>query len=239
MIADTRGRTFAMSRPPPSRFKTALAATLIRSALVGLSDSCRVIACEGGEILDQLVRHSRPVIFCFWHNRNFYFARFFEKRLIRRGGKMAVLISTSRDGEIGARLAEKAGVVTARGSPSRMGAQGLRRLYRLMTRDGYSIGLQPDGSRGPAYVSKLGTITLAKLTGCPIVPLSYSASRCWRTKSWDRLIIPQPFARIAVKIGTPIDVPRNVSDEQAEQLRANLDAKLNALTAATDRMVGA
>lgn len=228
-----------MSRPPPNRFKTAVAALLIRRLIAGLSDSCRIVACEGEEIFDDLRQHPRPVIFCFWHNRNFYFARFLERRLIRHGGKLAVLISTSRDGEIGAQVAARTGVRIARGSPSRLGTQGLRALYRLMTREGYSTGLQPDGSRGPPYVSKPGTITLAKLTGCPIIPMSYSASPCWRTKSWDRLIIPKPFSSVAIKIGSPLIVPRDVSDETAEQLRAELDTVLRELTIATDRAVGA
>ena len=85
-----------------------------------------------------------------------------------------------------------------------------------------------DAPRGPRFVFKLGIIYLAKRTGIPIIPVIWSADRCWKLKSWDRTIIPKPFARIVALFADDyIRVPADAAREECEIYRQQLDDALN------------
>ncbi|MBW2705184.1 MAG: hypothetical protein JRD84_02610, partial [Deltaproteobacteria bacterium] len=93
---------------------------------------------------------------------------------------------------------------------------------------GYKGGLVADAPRGPRFVSKLGIIYLAKRTGRPIIPVIWSADRYWKLKSWDRMIIPKPFARIVTLYDDEyVQVPSDASREVCEEYRQQLDRRLN------------
>ena len=170
-----------------------------------------------------------PVVFSFWHNRAMFCAYFLYRHLLRHGFPITILVSLSRDGELGARLARswKAGVV--RGSASRGGAAGLRNLYRVVTREGASAITIPDGPRGPLYVAKPGAIVLAQMCGVPIQPMAFAAESFWTIRSWDRLIIPKPFTRIWLNLGEPLEIPSQMTADELEGQRQRLEDTLNRL----------
>ncbi len=201
-----------------------------------LSSTYRVVTFEGRERWESLLADSDPVILSAWHNRIFFFASLFEKRTAK-GFKMAMMSSLSRDGEIGAILGRKLGGLVVRGSSSRQGTKGLRALYRAIVKKRHSIIILPDGSKGPVYKAKIGAVSLAQLTGASIIPMSYSADRYWRIKSWDRLIIPKPFARISVVVDKPIMVDRESSEEELESYRSQLELALNDIGRKTKEML--
>jgi len=166
------------------------------------------------------------VIFCIWHNRialcmEAY--RVFSRRHRRVG--MATMASASRDGGFISAMLEQFKVQPVRGSSSRRGSQALLELITWAER-GYDIALTPDGPRGPRYQVQDGLITIAQLTGLPIVPFSYHARSKVCLKSWDRFQIPLPFSRCEMNIGAPICVPRELSDEQRALLRKELETAL-------------
>lgn len=183
----------------------------------------------GGEHLEAARRAGRPVIFSFWHNRSFLAADFFNKRIFRRFD-VVVLASPSRDGELVARLARQLGLRVVRGSASRGGRDAVRALYRAATRHGASPVMIPDGPRGPLYDFKVGTAILAQMTQAPILPMGLAARRYFTLKSWDRLIVPWPFSRLAVVVGAPQEVPRGLSSQELEDERRRLKALLDELT---------
>src|SRR6185503_19809634 len=102
-------------------------------------------------------------ILAFWHSRWVLMPYSYP------GGKMAVLLSQHRDAEMLARVLARFGLHTARGSSTRGGFEGLRSIVR-MSRDGYDLGIAPDGPRGPRRCAQAGVIAMARLTGLPIVP---------------------------------------------------------------------
>jgi len=140
-----------------------------------------------------------------------------------------MLSSLSDDGEIGAHLGKKGGARVVRGSASRGGTEGFRRFYRLMKKEGYSTIILPDGSKGPKYQAKMGVAMLARMTGAAVIPMSYAADRFWRIPSWDRMIIPKPFARICVVVGEDILVDRSLEDDELELARQKIESELNTL----------
>jgi lysophospholipid acyltransferase (LPLAT)-like uncharacterized protein len=179
---------------------------------------------EGLEHLEAPVRGGRQPIMAFWHGRilpaTFYFRR--------RG--IVVITSENFDGEWIAGIIERFGYGTARGSTSRGGLRALLQLARDMAA-GKAAGFTIDGPRGPARVAQRGAVWLAKATGNPVVPFHIEADRFWTANSWDRTLIPKPFATVAVVVGEPLEVPADAGDEGLEAARRDLEARLQALEA--------
>jgi lysophospholipid acyltransferase (LPLAT)-like uncharacterized protein len=167
----------------------------------------------------------KPSLLCFWHNRilgiTFAFDRLYPKD--RLG--VTVLTSPSRDGEILAQLVAAFGMGSVRGSSSRRGSRALLELVRLI-RLGRDIAITPDGPRGPKYSLGPGVILLAQNTGARIIPMHAKFSRCIRMKTWDGFIIPLPFSKVSVTIGAPLEIPENLSDEEFEAARKQLEELL-------------
>lgn len=159
------------------------------------------------EVCDAPVRE--PVIYVFWHAG--LLALTYHHR--RRGA--AALISRHQDGELIARTVQRLGYVTARGSSTRGGGRGLLELYGHV-RDGRSVGITPDGPRGPAQVFKPGAIQLASRTGLALVPIGVCARRERRLRSWDRFRLPAPWTRVALVYGAPQAVPADLDEASTE-----------------------
>lgn len=199
-------------------------ASLIRGVIGVLGRSCRW-RIEGDRDPETWLReHDGPVVVATWHQHAALLGYWFPRRLLSRGYRVASLSSQSRDGEIGTRVSEGWGSRVIRGSSSRGGSLGLRRLYRAMVKDGLSVVMLPDAPRGPRREAKPGTVILAQMGGVPIVPLGFHAHRAWRLKSWDRMIVPKPFSRVAVRMGEPLEVP---AGEDRETARRRLERALD------------
>ncbi len=112
---------------------------------------------------------------------------------------------------------------------SRRGPQALLELTTWAER-GYDLAITPDGPRGPCYVVQDGVMSLAQLTGLPIVPVSILRELENRLKSWDRFQIPLPFSLCEMNSAKPIFVPREATDAEREKLRKQLEAELRAIT---------
>ena len=172
-----------------------------------------------------------PAIYCVWHNRlalcMIAYFDYVKKR--NRTPGMAAMVSASRDGGFLAGILECFGVQPVRGSSSRRGPQALLELTTWAER-GYDLAITPDGPRGPCYIVQPGVMSLAQLTGLPIVPVSYNLGWKIRAKSWDRFQIPLPFARCEMIYEKPVHVPREASDTERELLRRELETKLRAIS---------
>jgi hypothetical protein len=160
------------------------------------------------------------VIFALWHGE------LLPLLWAHRDENVAVVISEHRDGEIIAQIAERLGYVTVRGSTSRGGGRALIGLMRAIMA-GHDGAVTPDGPRGPAHVFAPGAAIASQRTGAPLVMVRAAASRAWRLKSWDRFLIPKPFAKVRVSYGPIVRVdvgsPREAAEE-APRLQALLDA---------------
>ncbi len=171
----------------------------------------------------------RPLLYATWH-RGLVGCLYYY-----RGRRLAVMASASDDGELAAQAAKRFGWLPVRGSSTRRGGIAMREMHTLVAR-GHSAGIVVDAPTGPPYIAKAGIIFLSKLTGCPIVPVMWSAERCWRLNSWDRTILPKPFSRIVGLFGDrPIQVPADADRETCEHHRRELDLALNRLMYRVDR----
>jgi len=194
------------------RFLAGLAANLLRvlfmTVRLRLDDRSGLLA---GHV-------AGPVLVAFWHNRILGITLAFQRvyPFASRGG-VTVLTSPSRDGEILSAVVAAFGMGSVRGSSSRRGSQALRELVRLVEA-GRDIAITPDGPRGPRYTLGPGLISLAQMTGAPILPVHASFSRCVRMKTWDGFIIPLPFSTISVTLDSLIKIPAKPDDFEAARL---------------------
>jgi lysophospholipid acyltransferase (LPLAT)-like uncharacterized protein len=170
-------------------------------------------------------------IFAVWHNRLALSAGMYQRyvRGFNSSRRMAAMVSASRDGGLLARVLENFGIEPVRGSSSRRGPQALIEMTSCAER-GLDLAITPDGPRGPRYEAQEGVIATAQLTGLPILPASYHLNWKIRLNSWDGFQIPLPFARCSVVFGHPIVVPRDISDEERESLRKQLEQALREIS---------
>ena len=173
-----------------------------------------------------------PAIIAFWHGRMFLLPFVFKDYADR----VSVLISRHRDGEVAARVIEKLGFSTVRGSTGK-GKGGERAFLKMveLLNNGKSVAITPDGPKGPREVFKAGAAKLSILTGAPIYPVTFSTSKGKSLSSWDRFLIPYPFSRCKVIVGKPIYPEKN---ENTESFRKRLELALKNLTDQCDREVG-
>lgn len=216
------GRSMTRSRLLLYRLAVPLATGIIR----GWWLLCRVVAVRGAEHLDAALAKAPSLVPCYWHQHQLYCAKY----LLEQRGRLKVgwLISPSVDGELGAMMARRAGGHVIRGSSSHTGARALRDYYQALVKEDISPVVTPDGPRGPPFKFKPGAILLSQMSGRPMLPMAYAASRAWRIK-WDRFVIPVPFSRIVIAIGPPRYVPRAMDAATLERLQGEMELELRRL----------
>jgi lysophospholipid acyltransferase (LPLAT)-like uncharacterized protein len=193
------------------RLRVALASTfggfIIR--LLGATWRVRRI---GASPFDAMLERKEPFIAVFWHGE------ILPITWVHRRRGFAPLISRHSDGEVIARIVEGLGYRTVRGSTTRGGVRAILESAQLVN-EGVSVALTPDGPRGPRHVFAPGALIVAQRTGRPIVALAATASRAWRVRSWDRHLVPKPFATVTVTYSEPqfvdADNARVATQEQA------------------------
>ena len=177
----------------------------------------------GFEAVEELVARDKRFILTFWHRRLFMMPLAYPFR--RKGRGVAILASDSKDGERSVAAYRWFGIHAVRGTASDDGAKALVRMIQAV-RQGWDFGITPDGPRGPLLEMKPGTVALARKTGAWIVPVTLAFDRSFELGTWDRMVIPFPFATCIVRYGEPFKVPPKAEDD-AEGLR--LQREMDAL----------
>ena len=159
-----------------------------------------------------------PCIVAFWHGRMLLL----PFALKDYAPKVHILVSRHRDGELVAGIVERLGFSTIRGSTGK-GKGGDRAFAQMLNvlKRGDVVAITPDGPRGPAEVAKPGVAKLSMLSGAPIYPLTFSASKGTKLSSWDGFLLPYPFSRCKVVLGKPI-YPEGSEDELAKRVELEL-----------------
>lgn len=188
---------------------------------------------------ERLWREGKPFIISFWHGRMLILPAMWPTT-----SKIQMLISMHRDGELIARAIGYFGHGTVRGSAAkpgsnkdRGGAAALRGMLKTLKSNGY-VGITPDGPRGPRMRATDGIVTVARVSGVPILPCSFSARSRVVFSTWDRFVLPLPFTRGVIVWGEPIFVAREADGAMLEAARATVEAGLTAVTHQADEIMG-
>ncbi len=180
------------------------------------------------EIPESFWKGGIPIIGAFWHSR------LLMMPVVYKGKRLGFLVSPHRDGQIVGRAFKKFGFMPILGSSNKGGNQAFQEMVRAI-HEGFDIAIVPDGPRGPCQRVQLGVIELARRTGAPILPVSFSASKKKFMKTWDRFLLPRPFSKGVFIWGEPIYVNPKGDRDYLEERRAFLEKRLNELTEEADR----
>ncbi|MDP4004067.1 lysophospholipid acyltransferase family protein [Methylobacterium sp. NEAU K] len=191
---------------------------------------------------DRWIDAQLPLIAGMWHGQHIMmpFMR-------RPSDPVATIISKNPDGDINTIALERLGVRVMRASGARGrgraidtrakgGAEGLRAMLRAL-KAGESVAFSADVPKVSRRCDA-GILTLARLSGRPIIPAAVVTSRHLRFKSWDRACLGLPFGRGAIVLGEPIYVARDCEGEAFEALRHYVEAEMNRVHARAYALVG-
>jgi lysophospholipid acyltransferase (LPLAT)-like uncharacterized protein len=171
-----------------------------------------------------------PVIYPFWHRC------LIPACFLWRHKQIAVVTSTSFDGEYIARILDKFGYTPVRGSSTRGGVRALLGMQTELD-GGHAVAFTIDGPKGPMYVAKPGPALLARMTSLPILCFHVALEDSWvLNKSWDQFMIPKPFSRALVRISRMIHVPSDAQD--LERYRDEMQAALDRVREYAEANVG-
>lgn len=195
--------------------------------------TCRV-RLVGEGVYRRYTEGRLPAVVGTWHRGAIFLVWFFRRQ------KPMIMFSRSNDGELIARFAEKLGVIPVRGSSSRGGGHALRTMVKFLNGDGSRFAATVlDGPRGPRFEAKKGLLFLSRIGGAPLIPVVMSA---WPAltfrRSWDRTLIPLPFSRVTVMIGTPVPIPPDTDSAGLEAIRVRVENTLKEMTRAADTDTG-
>lgn len=165
------------------------------------------------EWMDYL-KNGGSVIFCGWHQQFFSAIRYFPNYKIFNP---SIMISQSKDGEIAAGVAKRAGWNPIRGSSSKGGIGALKKMIANLRQTKLAAHIV-DGPRGPSGQVKTGVIRLAHAANAVIVPVYVSADNAWYFNSWDKFLLPKPFSRVLIRFGEMIKFDR-VKDEASIEIQ--------------------
>lgn len=173
---------------------------------------------EGRDILKKY--RKRSAIFVFWHGRSMMLSP-----MVRINGLTGFAVSSlSRDGQIMAKIQRIFGLKTIYGSSSEGGISVLKEGVRILRNKANNIlCITPDGPSGPSLKVKDGALYFAKMTGLPIIPVCYSASRVFIQNRWDRYFIVRPFSKVICQIGDPIFIDKKITKKEFENKKQYLE----------------
>ena len=224
-----------------SRFVQAMLGTLAAAYIKILIRTLRW-RIDDLDAVSRAVDGAEGVLVLFWHGR---IALAMACRPLLRGKPRRVLISLSQDAAFITRAAERVGVPPIRGSTGRDGggrakggAAAFREALRFIRQGGLMI-LTPDGPRGPFEVLPRGPLLMARTAGCPVFLMGLAARPAWRLRSWDRAILPLPFARAQFVLEGPLTVPPGSDSAGIEALRADWEGRLRAGGMRADSLLAA
>jgi len=173
-------------------------------------------------------RCGESFVAAFWHGHMLL------PLFVYRNLSAAVLVSRSRDGERIAQVARHFGIGSVRGSTSRGAVTAMRALFDVARQGTIHVALTPDGPRGPRHRVAPGVVYLAQKSGLPILPLAVGLDRYWVLPSkWDEFLLPKPFARGLIRVDDLFWVPAELSAEELEQYRLQLEKRMQTLARAT------
>jgi lysophospholipid acyltransferase (LPLAT)-like uncharacterized protein len=203
---------------------------ILTGMIRGINVTLRIRTAGEDRILE-LKRRNRRIVYALWHGRHFL--------VIPRFGSpdICVLTSTSRDGTLIADILKRFGSNIIPGSSHKSPVRALLTSIQRI-KEGKDLIFAVDGPTGPIYRVKPGALFVAKKAGAVIVPVSFSYKPALVFNSWDRYMLPYPFAKVRLVFGAPFQPSDDLSEEVVERERLQLEETLKRLTSEADLLAG-
>lgn len=208
-----------------------LLAWLARSLIRLVSATTRWERVAGPEA-EALMFGDSPVIGAIWHNRLMLTPVTWPKPK-----PVGMVLSEHGDSRILGRALSDYVTRPIYGSTRRNALAALKGMIATL-QEGISVGITPDGPRGPRMRCHPGLVQAARASGVPIVPTAWSVRRRTLARSWDRFVIAWPFNTGVIIYGDPIRVAADADRSALEAARRQVEEALVAVTAEADRRMG-
>ena len=240
----------SISRPMKSLLRSPLVAAVLGfliwswMALVAYTIRWRIVGAEDARAA--LGGGPSGIVLACWHETILMMPSGWYRSIQgwpeRGGHRLAMMVSLSPDGIAVANAVVRLDIDVVRGSASNKkkaakdkgGVRAIAEASRRL-KDGGVICMTPDGPRGPRRIATAGAVTLAQRAGATVVPYAVSSKPAPRLDTWDKFIIPLPFARGAIVFGPPIDCPR---EARLEDLQQALQTGMDAATRRAEELAG-
>ena len=177
----------------------------------------------------------KAIILIIWHGRTLMPCHFWKNK---KQFPMSALVSPHRDGRLIASVLTRFGIKTIDGSSNENANSAALALMRELQNNN-AITIIPDGPKGPNMKLRSSVLYFAQKSGKPIVGLTYSikGSKLF-SKSWDRMLLPPLFSKGIVAATKPFYVSENLTAEEFEQKRLEIESSLTELTWQIDAELG-
>ena len=208
---------------------TQLLISLLGSLYVLFVYKTSTINLENRKNIDSLFKKNESFIYAFWHDQLLICPLTWQSEF-----EIKVLISKHRDGDIIARLISKLGFKAIRGSTHKSGKTknkgGLTSARQMIKslKNGISIGISPDGPKGPRHKVSDGILSISRLSNSSILPVGIGFKKKWVLNTWDKFIIPKPFNQITIIWGEPLPALKN--EKSINQIKSKLEITMYNLT---------
>ena len=184
--------------------------------------------------IESLFKKNESFIYAFWHDQLLMCPLTWQSEL-----EIKVLISKHRDGDIIAKLISNLGFKAIRGSTHKSGKTrnkgGLLSARQMIKslKKGISIGISPDGPKGPRHKVSDGILSISRLSNSPILPVGIGFKKKWVLSTWDKFIIPKPFNQITIIWGEPLPALKN--EKNTKRIKNKLESTMYSLTQRANR----
>lgn len=189
--------------------------------------------------LNIFAQSHHPFILAMWHGQ------FMLLPVVDRGRvPVNSMVAKHGDAEMIGQVLEHFDMGMIRGAGAggrnrdRGGAQALREAVRTLA-GGEGVAMTADVPPGPARIAGTGIVTLARMSGRPIVPVAVATNRYHAFKTWSRMTLNLPFGTLAVVAGDPIHIDRDLAGDDLEQARLKVQDALNKVTLRAYELAGA
>ena len=213
---------------------TQLLISLLGSLYVLFVYKTSTINLKNRKNIDRLFKKKESFIYAFWHDQLLICPLTWQSEF-----EIKVLISKHRDGDIIARLISKLGFKAIRGSTHKSGKTknkgGLTSARQMIKslKNGISIGISPDGPKGPRHKVSDGILSISRLSNSSILPVGIGFKKKWVLNTWDKFIIPKPFNQITIIWGEPLPALKN--EKNINQIKSKLESTMYSLTKRANR----
>ena len=185
------------------------------------------------EVFDLAQSNSRPILICCWHSRFLLVARYFKEISL----KIWAVSSTHPDSEIMAQTLRTWGFKLIKGSSTRGWRNVLKSMMVLFDKNNSVIAITNDGPKGPPYIAKKGSVSLALRRSAQIIAVSGTATKYWTLTSWDQTVIPKPFSTVYIQFAAPFSEKINLSNDESIAVSKYMNNNFNSLNKKAERGV--
>jgi len=187
--------------------------------------------------LEKLLNEDISFIYALWHDQLLLSPFTWQSKK-----RIDILISNHRDGDMIADLIKLHGFNSIRGSTNNPNKEkeknsliSVRKILKSL-KNNISIGITPDGPRGPRHKVGEGTINISRISNKKILPMSLACKKKWILNTWDKFIVPKPFNEICIVWGEPLDPQFDKIDISTQQ--HNLEKSLISITELASNHIG-